>query len=114
MDASSLSTGAIGQITLTIHQLAESLGCAIDLKDSYTQNHSMDVAAMARAIAKAMGLEADSCEMIDIAGHLHDIGKIGISDAVLKNRGKLSDEQWLEMRKHPFLGYEILKDIRVS
>lgn len=112
MDASSLSTGAIGQITLTIHQLAESLGCAIDLKDSYTQNHSMDVAAMARAIAKAMGLEADSCEMIDIAGHLHDIGKIGISDAVLKNRGSFRMNSGWKCANIPFLVMRSLKTLK--
>ncbi len=99
------------RLTVTIHQLAEALGRAIDLKDRYTQNHSEDVAVIAHLIAKAMSLESNTCDMIHIAGHLHDIGKIGVSDQTLKNEGRLSDDQWLEMRKHPMLGYEILKDV---
>jgi len=102
----------ICQITVSIHELAESLGHAIDLKDSYTQNHSTDVALIAYTIATALPLDSNTCDMIHIAGHLHDIGKIGVSDQTLKNEGRLADDQWLEMRNHPMFGYEILKDVK--
>ena len=100
------------QITVSIHELAESLGRAIDLKDRYTQNHSADVAVTAYLIATALSLDSNTRDIIHIAGHLHDIGKIGVSDQTLKNEGRLSDDQWLEMRNHPMFGYEILKEVK--
>ncbi len=104
-------TEPLCRLTVTIHQFAESLGRTIDLKDRYTRNHSEDVAVFASLMGRALSLDSNMCDMVHIAGHLHDIGKIGISDQVLKNEGRLSDDQWLEMRQHPMLGYEILKDI---
>ncbi len=97
---------------LTLHQFAESLGAAIDVKDDLTCTHSQEVAVLSRHIARAMGLAESRCEAIHIAGHLHDLGKIGIPDHILKKDGPLSNEEWQIMRQHPAMGYSILKPVQ--
>ena len=97
---------------ITLHQFAESLGMAIDVKDDLTRTHSQEVAVMAHLIAKTMGLPDARCEAIHIAGHLHDIGKLGIPDLILKKEGPLTSKEWEHMRKHPAMGYAILKPVQ--
>ncbi len=97
---------------VTLHQFSESLGTAIDVKDDLTHNHSQEVAEMALLIAQAMRLDTKRCEAIHIAGHLHDIGKIGTSDSILKKAGPLTDSEWAEMQEHPTIGYTILKPVK--
>ena len=63
-----------------LHQLAESLGAAIDAKDPFTRLHSEEVAEISHAIALSSGLTTTEADIIHVAGHLHDIGKIGIPD----------------------------------
>ena len=95
-----------------LHQLAESLGAAIDAKDSFTSLHSEEVAEVSHAIALAMGLSASEADIIHVAGHLHDIGKIGVSDGILKKAGPLTDREWDAIKRHPDMGAEILKPVR--
>jgi putative nucleotidyltransferase with HDIG domain len=90
-----------------LHQLAESMGNAVDVRDAVTYNHSLQVAEVASLLARALGLPPTQAETIHIAGHLHDIGKIGIPDAVLKKEGPLTDDDWLWIRKHPETGARI-------
>ncbi|MFZ5774168.1 MAG: HD-GYP domain-containing protein [Thermodesulfobacteriota bacterium] len=97
---------------LTLHQFAESLGTAIDVKDDLTRTHSQEVAVLSQHIARVMGLTESRCEAIHIAGHLHDLGKIGIPDHILKKDGPLSKEEWHIMRQHPAMGYAILKPVQ--
>lgn len=97
---------------VTLHQFAESLGMAIDVKDDLTRTHSQEVAVMAHLIAKTMGLPEARCEAIHIAGHLHDIGKLGIPDQILKKEGPLTSAEWKQMREHPAMGYAILKPVQ--
>lgn len=97
---------------VTLHQFAESLGMAIDVKDDLTRTHSQEVAVMAHLIAKTMGLPDVRCEAIHIAGHLHDIGKLGIPDHILKKEGPLTSGEWKQMREHPAMGYAILKPVQ--
>ncbi|NPV52665.1 MAG: HD-GYP domain-containing protein [Firmicutes bacterium] len=87
------------------------LSKALDARDHYTAEHSRKVAEYSRSIAETMGLRASEQKAIYLAGLLHDVGKIGIPGAYLHKPGKLSDEEWAEIRKHPLLGYEILQDI---
>jgi len=94
-----------------LHQFAESLGNAVDARDSDTFNHSWEVAELSRLIAEALGLAARQVEIIHLAGHLHDIGKIGIPDTVLKKPGALSSEEWTQMKRHPEIGAEIIRPI---
>lgn len=99
-------------VSLTLHQFAESLGTAIDIKDDLTSNHSFEVAEISLLIAQSLQLSPTHCDAIHIAGHLHDIGKIGISDQVLKKAGPLTTAEWQEMRQHSALGYAILKPVK--
>jgi HD-GYP domain-containing protein (c-di-GMP phosphodiesterase class II) len=85
--------------------LAETL----DMRDSGTARHSQLVGRYARLIASEMGIDGDELERMHLAGVLHDIGKIGIPDAILKKPGALDEHEWAEMRKHPELGARILQ-----
>src|SRR5918996_1219149 len=76
--------------------LAETL----DLRDVATARHSETVGRYAERIADELGLSADQVERVRVAGVLHDIGKLGISDAVLLKPGALDDDEWEEIRRH--------------
>jgi putative nucleotidyltransferase with HDIG domain len=84
------------------------LAAAFDARDSSTHQHSRMVARHAVGIAGTLGLDGDRLEEIRVAGLLHDIGKIGVPDAVLQKPGPLSSEEWAEMRRHPEIGARIL------
>jgi response regulator RpfG family c-di-GMP phosphodiesterase len=88
-----------------------SLAKALDARDTYTSSHSENVARVAAAIAEEMGFEEDDLEAISLAGKLHDIGKIGIPDAVLLKPGRLTDEEFELIRRHPRIGHEILSHV---
>ncbi len=96
---------------MTVHQLAESLGNAIDAKDSYTCSHSEEVAVISHAIGVHMGLGPEKCEQLHIAGHLHDIGKIGIPDSILLKKGHLTDDEFRFIQKHPQIGADIIAPV---
>ncbi|WP_461680540.1 HD-GYP domain-containing protein [Solidesulfovibrio sp.] len=91
-----------------VHQLAASLGKAIDAKDPHTMAHSEEVAEVAKFLAAAMGLPGHVVTCVHVAGHLHDIGKIGVPDAVLGKPGSLDADEWECMKAHPAIGAEIL------
>jgi len=93
-------------------QTATSLVTAIDAKDEYSHGHSMRVAEYSRRIAEQMGKSDAECRKIYYAGLLHDVGKIGISDAIISKKGKLSREEYEEIKRHPVLGNSILSSIR--
>lgn len=97
--------------SMTVHQFAESLGNAIDAKDHYTCSHSEEVAVVAQALAVQIGMQQRKCELLHIAGHLHDIGKIGIPDSILKKKGKLTAEEYEIVKRHPSIGAEIVKPV---
>lgn len=92
-------------------QIVEALSSAIDAKDTYTKGHSMRVAEYSCAIGKRMGLDDKMLEVIYQAGLLHDIGKIGISDTVLRKPGELNEAEAEAIRNHPSIGYSILSSI---
>ena len=76
------------------HDLVSAIICALEEHDTYTEFHSMRVADMSQHICKLMNLSEEESEKIHIAAHLHDIGKIGIDDSVLRKEGKLNFEEW--------------------
>lgn len=86
----------------------KALTAAIDARDSYTHGHSERVAAYAVAIAKRMQMTAKEIERIEYAGLLHDIGKLGIDDRLLRKEGALTPEEFVVMRQHPVIGAEML------
>ena len=85
----------------------------IDAKDAYTSGHSMRVAQCSAAIANKLNWEENDVKNIHYIALLHDIGKIGVPDAILNKPGKLSAEEFEVIKKHPVIGNDILKDIHV-
>lgn len=100
---------------INYHEIIECIASALDAKDSYTAGHSERVSDMALQVCRLLNLNDHLTEKIHIAAHLHDIGKIGVPDAVLNKAGKLDDEEWQAMKKHPAIGADILnKSHRLS
>ncbi|MBX3390027.1 MAG: HD-GYP domain-containing protein [Phycisphaeraceae bacterium] len=89
----------------------EALTAAIDAKDPYTRGHSERVAALAKQIALAYGLDEGESERIRTAGIVHDVGKIGVPERVLCKPGKLDDEEFALIKLHPEIGHRILKGV---
>jgi HD-GYP domain-containing protein (c-di-GMP phosphodiesterase class II) len=87
------------------------LAAAIDGKDPYTRGHSERVSRFSIAIAQRLGLADDEVEKIRISALLHDVGKIGIDDSILKKPSALTDEEYEIMKKHPQKGYKIMSQI---
>ena len=87
-------------------EIATSLAGAIDAKDPYTKGHSTTVSKFATALAIAINLPEKEVERITLGALLHDVGKIGIPETVLKKEGPLSDEEWQIMKQHPTIGVE--------
>ncbi len=84
---------------------------AIDAKDPYTRGHSERVARYSRAIARYLGLPKDVQEKVWISAVLHDVGKIGVEDLVLKKHGVLTPEEYDQMKLHPVIGADIVEPI---
>ncbi len=91
--------------------VVEVLSTALDIRDNMTHRHARRVARMAAVMAKEMGLDPEKVLEIEYAAALHDIGKIGVADSILRKAAPLDDEEWRDMRRHSELGYEILKGI---
>lgn len=87
------------------------LTAAIDAKDRYTRGHSERVAYMATRLGEAIGLDAETSQRLHIAGMVHDVGKIGVPEAVLSKPGRLTDDEFALIKLHPEIGYRILRDI---
>jgi diguanylate cyclase (GGDEF)-like protein len=84
---------------------------AVDTKDRYTKRHSEDVARYATFLARLLDLDADAVRTIRVAGLLHDIGKIGIPDAILRKPGRLTDDEYEAVKQHVALGDMIVRDL---
>ena len=93
-------------------ETTEALANAIDAKDKYTSGHSIRVALYSRQIARAAHLPDETCNQVYFAALLHDVGKIGIPLEIINKVGKLNNEEYNEIKKHPFLGYQILSSIQ--
>ena len=91
--------------------LVQVLQAALDRPDPATLEHSDRVSDLTALLARELGLRKQELRDITFAATLHDIGKIGVADAALSKPGPLSGEEWEEMRKHPRMGYEMLKGI---
>lgn len=83
----------------------------MDARDPYTAGHSLRVAEYAVKIGRLAELPEERIDELRKAALLHDIGKIGIRDAVLLKEGRLTDEEWEQIKQHPVLGEAILKQI---
>ncbi|WP_018247544.1 HD-GYP domain-containing protein [Orenia marismortui] len=97
---------------IELHEFIESLVKGLESKDLYTSGHSERVAHLAERIALEMNLSKERVFNIHIAGHLHDIGKIGVPDSILKKNGRLTEKEYEEIKEHSVIGYEIINKIK--
>ncbi len=94
--------------TIDYHEIIDCIVSALDAKDPYTAGHSQRVSDMSLAVCRLLGFSEESTQKIHIAAHLHDIGKIGVPDAILNKKDCLTEEEWEAIKKHPEIGAEIL------
>ncbi len=92
----------------------QALAAAIDAKDAYTGGHSAEVSQHAQAIARGLRLSPPDIDAVRIAGYLHDLGKIGIPDHILRKAGPLDPAEREQVRTHSIIGYRILRPIPVD
>jgi response regulator RpfG family c-di-GMP phosphodiesterase len=88
-----------------------SLADALEVKDPYTRGHSARVGQYAEAIGRAMGADADVLRQLELGGHLHDLGKIGVREAVLNKAGPLTDDEYAHVMQHPVIGWRLLRPL---
>jgi hypothetical protein len=89
----------------------EAMAAAVDMRDDYTGEHSEEVVRLARTVGERMGLEQEQLGELEVAARLHDVGKIGVPDAVLRKDGPLEGGEWEIMRQHPAWGADMLDRI---
>ena len=100
------------QIESNFLETVLALANAMDARDTYTINHSQRLAAMAETICNEMGRSEEEVRVIRWAALLHDLGKIGVPDEILRKPGPLTDDEWIIMKKHPEIGARIVAPIR--
>lgn len=98
------------QLTRTQTQIITKLSSAAEFKDADTSMHTRRVGYFAGIIAKGLGLSPKDVELVRLTAPMHDVGKIGISDAIIHKAGKLDVQEFAEMKKHAMIGYELLFD----
>ena len=116
-DVASILTAAAGRrdtagrVSLaTVVTLAE----ALDVRDAGTAKHSHTVGRYAKMLAVELGLSEGSIQRMHLAGILHDLGKVGVQDSILQKPGSLTDDEMAEVKRHPEIGAEILKDANLG
>lgn len=103
--------GLLAEVEKLFLDVMKAIAALIDAKDGYTHRHSERVAAFAVRLAQQLGWPADEQNVLELSGLLHDVGKIGVPDAILNKPGKLTDEEFAEMRRHAGHGAAILSNI---
>ena len=96
------------QLEHAVDQGVDAMAAAIDMRDDYTGEHSEEVVRLAMLVGRRMGLSDAALSELEIAARLHDVGKIGVPDAVLRKDGPLDAEEWEVMRQHPEWGAQML------
>lgn len=99
------------QVEQAYHSTLMALSRALDLRDTETEEHSLRVTDCALAIGRRLGLASGDLAALELGALLHDVGKIGIPDSILRKPGPLSAEEWDVMRRHPQLGHAILSGV---
>jgi putative nucleotidyltransferase with HDIG domain len=102
---------AVNTLTISYQNTLEALIKSLDAREHETQSHSLRVRDYALLLARKMGLEAPVLEDLGRGALLHDIGKIGVSDAILLKPDALNEEEWRLMKQHPDIGFRILEGI---
>lgn len=91
----------------------EKIAAIVHARDTYTGQHSEEVAKLAVKLARALNLPEEEVERIEAAARVHDLGKIAVPDAILLKPGPLDEREWEIMKQHPVVGAEILKDLEI-
>lgn len=94
-----------------IIEIALILSHIIDFRSSFTARHSAGVAITAKSLAEEIGFSPYDCQMMLIAGYLHDLGKLAVNNSILEKPGKLSDSEFMQMKTHTYYTYNLLKPI---
>ena len=101
------------QLRADTREALVSLVDILEMRDPYTAGHSFRVAELAHAISLRLGLTAEEADAIELAGTVHDLGKVALDPAILLKYGKLDEREWTEVKKHPGLGAEVLRRFAV-
>ncbi len=96
---------------LSFHDLMAGIIAAMEARDAYTASHSNRVSDMTEIICRLLNLSEAQAEDIHIAAHVHDIGKIGIEDSILRKNSPLDETEWLSIKQHPIIGFNILNKV---
>jgi putative nucleotidyltransferase with HDIG domain len=101
------------QLLISYDETLEALVNALDARDQETKGHSVRVSHYMMDVARQLGVKPNSAEWLDMqrGSLLHDVGKIGVTDSILLKAGALTDHEWQDMRRHPEIGYHMLKQI---
>lgn len=102
----------IAQLETFFFDTIRAMVATIDAKDGYTHRHSERVAAFATRLATELGMSKEEIEAVELAALLHDVGKIGLPESILKKPGRLTDEEFNEVKQHPVRGVAILSHIK--
>jgi HD-GYP domain-containing protein (c-di-GMP phosphodiesterase class II) len=87
------------------------LARAVDVRDDYTGRHSAQVGALARRVGERLGMTGDEMKLLECAARLHDVGKLGVPDTILRKPGPLDEAEWSVMRRHPEWGAEMVASV---
>ena len=94
-----------------VERIADALVSALDLRDSYTGDHSESVAGLARRVGARLGIAGVNLQLLGFAARLHDVGKLGVPDGILHKAGPLDELEWQRMRRHSAVGAEMLAGV---
>jgi len=103
---------ALGSLENAYRSTLKALTAALEARDSETHGHSERVVTFSLRLGREYGLSAKEMKALEFGSLLHDIGKIGVPDAILRKPSKLTDEEWVRMREHPMHGQSILRGIK--
>ena len=102
----------MGELERLLLDTIRAIAATVDARDGYTHRHSERVAALGGLLARELGMSDDERETVELSGLLHDVGKIAVPDSILNKPGRLTPEEFAEMRKHPVHGARILGNIQ--
>jgi putative nucleotidyltransferase with HDIG domain len=103
---------ALGSLENAYRSTLQALTAALETRDAETHGHSERVVTFSLRLGREYGLTGPQMKALEFGSLLHDIGKIGVPDAILRKPAKLTDEEWVRMREHPVHGQQILRGIR--
>lgn len=103
--------GYTNELEASYDRTIASLAAAVDARDASTEQHSARVTDLSIELGRWLGLSDTEIQQLHRGALLHDVGKIGVSDAILRKPGSLTDAEWQEMRRHPEIGYRILQNV---